>query len=299
MKKLSLIALAMLVGLISSPAWAKPLPPRTYVSPTGSDKCPTLAPLAVRHWESVPDLQLRPQPDQSGRRGNRGCLGCLCAGDYHPLGYDRSGTGSVRRNYGPGIGRRRDRKRHIRCDRDIARSHHLRRSGETGSTSTAALNCRRKLRHQRSGGTLRGSTTPAAHLFVKDTVIENFYFSASVVIASSTYGNSLSHVWLEGSDVGLGVVEGATTISNSVIGDSYQGILAVGGEVNVESCQIANDDEGIEVDSGIARVSNSTVTDNFATGLYNDGGTLYSRQNNTVAGNGNDPLGVTTSLATI
>src|SRR5208282_3148026 len=42
MKKLSLIALAMLAGLISSSAWTKPPPPpptspRTYVSPSGDD----------------------------------------------------------------------------------------------------------------------------------------------------------------------------------------------------------------------------------------------------------------------
>jgi hypothetical protein len=41
-----------------------------------------------------------------------------------------------------------------------------------------------------------------------------------------------------------------------------------------------------------------TVTDNFGMGLYNDGGTLYSRLNNTVAGNGPpDEAGTITPLS--
>ena len=90
------------------------------------------------------------------------------------------------------------------------------------------------------------------------------------------------------------------SISNSVIsGNALPGIIvAFGAELNVESCLVANNYIGIEVDSGVGRVSNSTVTDNFGTGLYNEGGTLYSRQNNTVAGNGRpDESGTITPLS--
>jgi parallel beta-helix repeat protein len=65
--------------------------------------------------------------------------------------------------------------------------------------------------------------------------------------------------------------------------------------LNIEDCLAANNSgPGISVyNSGTARVSNSTVTDN-GSGLYNSyspPGILYSRGNNTVQGNGTNKSG--------
>ena len=140
----------------------------------------------------------------------------------------------------------------------------------------------------------------SGNLFVKDTVIRNCGTFGVQLYGSSAAHASLSHVWLENDLTGLLVNYGVTSISNSVIsGNTNDGIGAgASAEVNVESCQIANNGRnGIGIVSGTIRVSNSTVTDNTKYGLYQNGGTLYSRQNNTVAGNvGGDTSGTITPL---
>ena len=306
-KKLSLIALAMLVGLGSSEAGTKPpalTAPRTYVSPSGVDSIyanPACANIAS------PCQTLNYALSQTSWGGE---VIVVASGSYAPVTI----TNSVTIEAAPGV------YAGITAPASGA--------GVTVIGVSGALVVLRGLTITiPSGGAdgidfdsgadlsvehcvINGSASEAPYytgiyqgareseLFVKDTVIENFYEGAGVVIYSSSYGNSLSHVLLEDNDVGLVAVEGAATISNSVSGSNYQGILAVGGEVNVESCQVANNYNGIEVDSGVGRVSNSTVTDNFGTGLYNEGGTLYSRLNNTVAGNGPpDEAGTITPLS--
>src|SRR5208282_1189897 len=128
--------------------------------------------------------------------------------------------------------------------------------------------------------------TSSGNLFVKNTVIRNCV--DGVDLDSSGAHESLSHVWLQYNEEGLYASEGATSISNSVIsGNGDDGMDVEGGEVNVDSCQIANNGgNGIGVGSGTARVSNSTVTDNKDAGLDQAGGELDTFQNNTVAGNG-------------
>jgi hypothetical protein len=55
---------------------------------------------------------------------------------------------------------------------------------------------------------------------------------------------------------------------------------------------------GLVVVSGVARVSNSTFTNN-ETGLRRTSGTLFSRGNNTVHGNGTNTVGTITALGGI
>ncbi len=138
----------------------------------------------------------------------------------------------------------------------------------------------------------------AGRLFVSDTLITNY---STGVFADGTGPDSLSHVWLE-NNIGYGLLGGGPiTISNSVISGNYGGggiaTDETTGEINIESCQISNNYEGIESSEGTVRVSNSTVTDNINGGLVQDGGVFDSRQNNTVAGNHPDASGTITPLS--
>jgi hypothetical protein len=100
-------------------------------------------------------------------------------------------------------------------------------------------------------------------------------------------------------------ISGSTTrvtITDSVASDnsSGQGMFAnLGSQLNVERCQAANNGNGIEAyDGAIVRVSNSTVTNNAAFGLYYSAATLETRANNTVRGNGTgDVLGGATVIS--
>jgi parallel beta helix pectate lyase-like protein len=89
------------------------------------------------------------------------------------------------------------------------------------------------------------------------------------------------------------------SISQCVVsGNNVPGIsvgnftVGEGGELNVDDCLIANNGSaGVQASTGgLIRISNSTVTDN-ATGLANPSGTLLSRTNNTVQGNGANKSG--------
>jgi hypothetical protein len=148
------------------------------------------------------------------------------------------------------------------------------------------------------------NATEFGGLFVKNTVIENFFTGVLVVSSEEAEAvNSLSQVWLVGdfddNSTGLLDIAGTATITDSVIGFFGAGIYVddSDAEVNVEGCQIANNFFGVGVqDGGTARVSNSTVTDNFEVGLVNfsDTGTLFSLGNNTVFGFGAPTSGTIT-----
>jgi hypothetical protein len=53
---------------------------------------------------------------------------------------------------------------------------------------------------------------------------------------------------------------------------------------------------GLGVASGSARISNSVMTQNSDFGIFNPTGTVLTRQNNTVSGNGADVSGTLTPL---
>jgi hypothetical protein len=67
-------------------------------------------------------------------------------------------------------------------------------------------------------------------------------------------------------------------------------------EINVESCVISNNRNGIvagSFDKSLVRVSNSTITNNTFHGLLGESsGIVLSRINNTVEGNRTDTAGV-------
>jgi hypothetical protein len=303
-KKLNPIALAMLVGLISSSAWAVPVPPgsaRTFVSATsGRDAGPCTL--------QYPCLTFNYALSQTSWGGE---VIAIASGSYAPVTITQSVTleaapgvyvGITAPASGAGVS-----VNGISGALVVLRGLTITQSSGGGNginfTSGLALTVENCVINGNGSTENVGILNVAedSELFVKDTVVHNFFID--VVIASPYTTASLSNVLLEGSleddgYAGLLVVAGAATISNSVIGNSYDGIYADGGLVNVESCQVANNVFGVEVDDGgIATVSNSTVTDNFEVGLYNDGGTLYSRQNNTVAGNGTPTSGTITPLS--
>jgi hypothetical protein len=133
----------------------------------------------------------------------------------------------------------------------------------------------------------------AGNLFVKDAIVRgNGFVGIFVAPASGTAKASIEHCRLEGNAFGLdSYTNAATTVRDSVAsGNVNEGFLAEhGGELNIESCVAANNGIGIlsgVVPAALVRVSNTTVTDN-ATGLFASG-SLLSRSNNTVEGNGTD-----------
>lgn len=139
-------------------------------------------------------------------------------------------------------------------------------------------------------------------LSVKDTLIRNT--GAAIGVVGSLSGSTsatIDSVRLEGNAHGLVVAfEVKASIRNSVAsGNSGDGLTANGGggpaELNVENCLVANNGVGVEADGtpgamGIVRLSNSIVTDN-GFGLRTGGGTILSRRDNTVEGNGTDTMG--------
>jgi hypothetical protein len=146
-------------------------------------------------------------------------------------------------------------------------------------------------------------------LFVKNTVFRNYGLDG-IFIAGGAVA-SLDRVTLEGNGGdGLEVFSGTASITNSVAsGNASDGIIAdaltsLTAEINVESCLVANNlgsgivSKGAGTGANTIRVSNSTVTDNATYGLFaSSPAVLQSRVNNTVEGNGTNTLGTTTYTA--
>ena len=137
----------------------------------------------------------------------------------------------------------------------------------------------------------------AGYIFVKDTSIRNS--STGILAAPGGFGASitLDQVRLEGNNfVGLYLRDKhKATIRNSVLsGNTNAGFLveaqASSSELNIEECSITGNGTGGKATgnggniSGIARISNSTVTHNDV-GLLIQGGTVLSAGNNTIRDN--------------
>ena len=141
----------------------------------------------------------------------------------------------------------------------------------------------------------------AGHLYVKDTILrENSGVALDVRAPSGLAAASVERSRIEGNNLGLWVSNGGKASVRDTVasGNSNTGFLvSVGagspGELNIEGCLIANNGNGIRSSGavGTVRVSTSIITDNTA-GLVQDGsGTLLSRVNNTLEGNGLDTSG--------
>jgi len=297
MKKLGLIAFAMLAGLMSAPVWATPVPsgsPRTYVSTNGRDQG------ACQN----PCLTFQYALSQTSVGGE---VIAVESGNFGPVTI----TNSVTIEAAPGV---------YAGITPVGSAAGVTVNGVSGANvvlrgltiyggsggdgidfnSGAALSVENCVINGVEASGISDSSS--GNLFANDTVIRNCAGFGVQLYGSSAAHASLSHVWLENDLTGLLVNYGVTSISNSVISGNTNDGIAVGAsaEVNVESCQIANNGRnGIGIVSGTVRVSNSTVTDNAGKGLYQNGGTLYSRQNNTVAGNSPDTSGTITPLPAI
>jgi hypothetical protein len=300
MRKFSLIAVAVLAGtvltgLFSAPAWAQS--PRTYVSsvvtpgsgPTGS--CTIQVPC-----NSISQAL--------GLTSSGGEVIVVATGSYAPVIITQSVTietapgvyaGITPVGSGAGVTVRATADANVVLRGLTIQSVQFEVGGGIEFASGAALSVENCV----LDGGLYGIYQPSAgRLFVSDTLITNY---STGVFADGTGPDSLSHVWLE-NNIGYGLLGGGPiTISNSVISGNYGGggiaTDETTGEINIESCQISNNYEGIESSEGTVRVSNSTVTDNINGGLVQDGGVFDSRQNNTVAGNHPDASGTITPLS--
>jgi hypothetical protein len=147
-----------------------------------------------------------------------------------------------------------------------------------------------------------------AELFIAETVLRDNGSNGLLVNAAAKVTIEDSRVENNGVD-GVAIVGATSTITRSVTsGNGASGIYQSGGRMNVTWTTAANNaNSGYWVDAGgqmtvefsvargnvsigqfvgagsTGRISNSVVTNN-AVGLANNG-TLYTRQNNTVAGN--------------
>ncbi len=143
-------------------------------------------------------------------------------------------------------------------------------------------------------------------LYVKDSIFRDNYIG--VAIDAAVLG-SLDHVRLEHNTFGLSLtVRGRATVRDSVAaGNSDAGFLASGfgannvAELNLESCMAVGNGTGIRAEgvsggAGVARVSNSIVTDNGTGLMVGSAGAIESRGNNTVAGNATNVDGSLTPL---
>jgi len=142
-------------------------------------------------------------------------------------------------------------------------------------------------------------------LFVQDTVIRDTYIGISF-FSWPTSRASLDRVRLEHNEFGIGVFKGQVTVRDSVATGNVQvGFLVDGfesAELNLEDCMASNNGFGIRAasngpnDVGVARVSRCVVTGNDTGIAQWSGGTVQTRGNNTVAGNGTNVMGALTPL---
>jgi hypothetical protein len=150
---------------------------------------------------------------------------------------------------------------------------------------------------------------------VKDCIFRDNAQGIEVSPSSGRAVVTIDHCRLDANfHSGLTALDGAVvTVRNTVCSANTQDGLLIAStssrpvEVNIENCIASNNMiNGIEVVSlstgtAIARVSDSTITDNGGTGLLNGSGapaSLLSRKNNTVEGNGGgDTSGVASYTA--
>jgi len=140
-------------------------------------------------------------------------------------------------------------------------------------------------------------------LFVKDTVVRNSgSHGINLTSASFKITASIDHCQLEKNSLtGLFVAINGSETMKVTVRDTLSAGNGVGfnlltspsgtpAELNLENCVATNNGEGIHSEriGAIVRVSNSTITNNSIIGLLGTaGGSLISRGNNTVEGNGN------------
>jgi hypothetical protein len=132
---------------------------------------------------------------------------------------------------------------------------------------------------------------PEGSLFVTDTTMKQIP-SQGIYVQSGTA--MLDRVTLTGNGFGLlAGIEANVTVKNSVAsgnGTGFAAAYSASSQLTVEDSATSNNQYGIMVLSGaIVRLSNTTLTGNYSTAMFNDGsGRLVTFGNNRFAGNAAD-----------
>jgi hypothetical protein len=149
-----------------------------------------------------------------------------------------------------------------------------------------------------------------SNLYVTDSTFTGngagIFASISLPSGSPTVFATIDHVNFNGNGAGLivsdlskvnlrdSVISGSTSVAIQFGSSIATGITV---ELNIEKCLLTSSFIGVSAavvdgDTGIVRISNSTVTDNSVVGLVQGPNiTLLSRGNNTIQGNGMDVSG--------
>jgi parallel beta-helix repeat protein len=98
---------------------------------------------------------------------------------------------------------------------------------------------------------------------------------------------------------GILLLDGVMSVAWTAAAENGQDGFAArqGGRMTLESCVAHGNDTGISVTGATAHVSNCTVTNNSEFGFLNVFGTMETRQNNTVRGNGQDIAATLTPIS--
>jgi parallel beta helix pectate lyase-like protein len=136
----------------------------------------------------------------------------------------------------------------------------------------------------------------AGELYVKDSVFRRNVFAIDLGTPTGTVRASVDHAAFEKNSAGIIARANAkATANNSVATRNESGFISAGtaAELTLEKCVATHNTlTGAHAhSSGTMRVSNSTVTNNFAGFRNEGGGTFLSRENNTVEGNAFDIVG--------
>jgi hypothetical protein len=147
-----------------------------------------------------------------------------------------------------------------------------------------------------------------AELYMRNVSIRNCVGNGVILQATAVggvVGASLENVSMnnngDGFEAGARVVaslNNCTISTNNGVGAAGIRVNGTGADVNINSCTLSYNTSGVRVDSGIARVSNTTFAGN-STGMHNVGGTLktFGTNRNDAAAGVTPTSGVITNVS--
>ncbi len=146
----------------------------------------------------------------------------------------------------------------------------------------------------------------SAQVFIQDTVVRRSiadgvtFFTSSGLIKASIDKSHFDDNGTSGVYNGVNVLgrSRVTARDSTASGNGGAGFTVSGGDLNLENCEASNNKDGVvTLEPGNAIVSNSVVTNNSRYGFWQNGGTFYSRGDNTVRRNGNNTSGIITAIS--
>jgi hypothetical protein len=142
------------------------------------------------------------------------------------------------------------------------------------------------------GGYYGIQASSSGELSVRDTTVRDS-FGAGIFISNFSLSATIDRVAVLDNSYGIQVDSGArVSVRQTVASGNNYGFYVSGGFLELEGCTATQNSYGVLVSAGsMARVADCTVVDNYAAGLYAFGGTLLSRGDNTVEGNGTNVVG--------